>query len=338
MAKPATTKRAGDRPASQRAAAAPKKPRATADAGRDSHLSRRARAAAAEKLAKRAEKLREDGDFDKGAELLVEAQALDPDNADAAWWLGDHAHSAGDTRTALKQFRRYLRPQPGDPEALHMISALGGRRKPKRASDGYVRDHFDAFAEHFDDSLVRDLKYQAPRLLYDSVRKVRGGRKPRMDMLDLGCGTGLVGQRFQPMIRKLWGVDLSTEMARRARKRGTYETVAVSEVTKYLKQTRRSFDLVTAADVLIYIGDLAPLFGGVRRVLNPGGLFAVSTEKRKGGDFKLTASGRYAHSLKYLKRMGRESGLVLVSDTTARLRYELGEPVAGTIAVFVRPA
>jgi len=297
---------------------------------------RRARISAAERLAKNAEKFRKNGDFDKSAALLDEAQALDAENADAAWWLGDHWHSEGNTSEALKQFRRYLRLCPGDPEALHMISALGGRPKPRRASDGYVRDHFDAFAEDFDETLVRDLKYQVPKLLYESVRQVRGPRQPCMDMLDVGCGTGLVGVRFRPVIRKLWGVDLSTEMAKLARARGIYETVAVSEITTYLKKTRRTFDLVAAADVLIYFGDLAAMFRAVGRVLRPGGLFALSAEGQRTGDFRLTDSGRYAHSLGYLRRVGQSAGLSLVHHRPGRLRFELDKPVMGHIAVLAR--
>jgi predicted TPR repeat methyltransferase len=155
-----------------------------------------------------------------------------------------------------------------------------------------------------------------------------------MDMLDLGSGTGLVGARFQPITRKLWGVDLSTEMARRARALGIYETVAVSEINAYLKKTRRTFDLVTAADVLIYFGDLAAMFRGVGRVLRPGGLFAVSAEALRRGDFRLTSSGRYAHNLSYLRRVGREAGLSLVHHRSGRLRFELGKPVMGHVAVF----
>ena len=295
---------------------------------------KRAQISAAKKLTKKAEKYREEGEDEKSRELLEEAQVLDPHNDDAAWWLGDYWHTEGSIQKALKQFRQYLRLRPGDPEALHMISALGGRPKPKRASNGYVRDHFDAFAEHFDESLVDDLKYQVPKLLYKTAKKFIVNGNAYSSMLDLGVGTGLVGLTFKPSVKNIWGVDLSTEMARKARKRGVYKAVAVAEITKYLKKNKRKYDIVTAADVLIYFGDVSSIFKGVGNILNDEGIFVLSAESKKNGTYKLTKSGRYSHSLAYLEQEGINAGLKVLSHRVKRLRFELGKPVMGHIMLF----
>jgi predicted TPR repeat methyltransferase len=290
----------------------------------------------AEQLCKKAEKAREASDDDKNLKLLEKAIALDPECDDAVWWLGDYWHFNGKPKLALEYFQRYLELVPDDDEAIHMIASLGGRKAPKRASDGFVRDHFGVFAEHFDQTLVKDLKYQVPKLLYRAVRDVRGRSAPPMDILDLGCGTGLVGEKFSKVAGRLVGVDLAPEMAKAARKRDVYSAVAVSEVTKYLRKTNATFDLVTAADVLIYIGDLEPLFRGARRVLRSGGLFALSAESQKSGTFKLTKSGRYVHSLAYLMRMAHQAGFTESTCGYERLRFELGKPVMGHIVVYAK--
>ena len=268
--------------------------------------------------------------------LLERALALDPECDDAAWWLADYWHGKDNVAKALKYYRLYLKLVPGDPQALHMVASLGGRTMPRRASDGYLREHFDDFAPDFDRSLVRDLKYQVPKLLSDAVREVRGRGAPAMDVLDLGCGTGLVGVRFRRRARRLVGVDLSHKMAVRARKRGVYDAVAVAEITRYLRETKRRYDLITAADVLIYIGDVGPMFHAAVRVLRPGGLLAVSAEAQKRGGFRLTDTGRYAHTLTYLRGEAKRAGLAERLHWKERLRFELGKPAMGHILVFAR--
>ena len=313
--------------------AADRRPRAGAGAKKKRARSLKEQA---EKLCKKAKKAREDGDDDKNRDLLDKAIALDPESDDAVWWLGDYWHFNGKPKLALEYFRRYLELVPGDDEAIHMIASLGGRKAPKRASDGFVRDHFGVFAEHFDETLVKDLKYQVPKLLFRAVRDVRGRKAPAMDILDLGCGTGLVGERFSKVAERLVGVDLAPEMAKAARKRGVYTAVAVSEVTKYLRKANAKYDLVTAGDVLIYIGDLEPLFRGVRRVLRSGGLFALSAESQKRGTFKLSKSGRYVHSLAYLTKMAHKAGFAESARAYERLRFELGKPAMGHVVVYAK--
>ena len=86
--------------------------------------------------------------------------------------------------------------------------------------------------------------------------------------LDLGCGTGLAGVAFRDCVERLEGIDLSPGMVAEARAKGIYDALHVGEVVAHLKAaTDRQFDLILAADVLVYVGDLAPLFLEVARVL-----------------------------------------------------------------------
>lgn len=217
--------------------------------------------------------------------------------------------------------------QRAGPESVyaHYLAALEGRTGD-RAPDDWVVTTFDAFAPAFERQ-VRSLGYTVPEqlaaLLCDSG--ARAG-----DVLDLGCGTGLVGAALAPEPGLvLTGVDLSQRMLEQARARGVYHVLAQGEVHAWLRTIpAESFDTVVAADVLIYIGDLHPLFAEVARVLRPGGRFAFSTEECDGGTYKLLPTGRFAQSEAYV-RQAAGSRYSILASTPIVVRQEEGIPLAG---------
>ena len=186
--------------------------------------------------------------------------------------------------------------------------------------------------------LVDKLKYQAPQLLFNAVVKHIGDKEQKIDILDLGCGTGLSGASFSEHVNQMVGVDLSPKMLAKAEERGCYTDLVQADVCDAMKQCRQKFDLVLSADVFIYIGALEEVFTLTTKLLNPGGMFAFSIEKQRTGlDYRLRLTGRYAHSLDYIRRLAKAEGFEEVGYTSAVLRYERGTPVAGSIIVLRRP-
>jgi len=217
-----------------------------------------------------------------------------------------------------------------------MLAALGDRPSPGRASDGYVTAYFDRFAEDFDHQLVDELDYQVPQLLYDAVAPCINDAGLQLDILDLGCGTGLSGSLFKRHANRLDGVDLSPVMLERARDRGMYDALVACEISNHLMGLTHRYDVLVAGDVLAYFGRLSALFRGVARASREGALFAFSVETHHPTGYQLTPSGRYAHSLRYISRLAGAAGLREVSVCREQLRYEYGEPVMGDIWVFER--
>ena len=93
---------------------------------------------------------------------------------------------------------------------------------------------------------------------------------------DLGCGTGLMGPLLRPHVSgRLEGVDLSQGMVDKARAKGCYDHLAVEELVAYLDGSAGQegvqcggsggYDLLVAADVFVYIGDLGPVFASGAR-------------------------------------------------------------------------
>jgi predicted TPR repeat methyltransferase len=231
---------------------------------------------------------------------------------------------------ALGAYRRVLAVDPSREDVQHMIAALSGAppgAAPSRAADAYVAEEFDGFAARYDEVLVGWLEYRGPEILHRAVSAVLGTHPPPQDIVDLGCGTGLAARVFRPMARRLEGVDLSARMIDRARARALYDSLAVDEIGRFLAGKPGAYTLAIAADVLIYFGDLAPVFAAVAGALRPRGLFAFTVEAESGPDYRLTASGRYAHDDGYVRRAAEAAGFEVVRATDETVRKEKLRPV-----------
>lgn len=216
----------------------------------------------------------------------------------------------------------------------HILAAWIGWRSP-RAPRAYVRDLFDEYAGRYDRHLLHDLGYAAPNLVRVAVGERLAGRKAAV--ADLGCGTGLCGPLFRPVAAQLVGVDLSPRMLAQARRRGIYDELVEGDLVVFLEGRPAGFDLLIAADVLVYIGDLGPLLRAAAAALRPGGLAALTVEAADtDGDYVLRRTGRYAHGGGYLAATAAEAGLAVLSSQRAVVRREGGEPVWGIVALLAR--
>ncbi|WP_454760674.1 methyltransferase domain-containing protein [Caulobacter segnis] len=199
-----------------------------------------------------------------------------------------------------------------------------------KAPPSYVEALFDGFAERFDHQLVDMLGYEAPALLADMV----ASHRQQFDrILDLGCGTGLAGPHLKRFGGRLTGVDLSSGMLAKAAERGGYYALVQDEAVAFLESNSGAFDLIVSADVLIYFGDLAPLFAAAAAALPSGGLMAFSTELGQDG-WTLLPSARYAHGDAYVRASA--SGFRIVERLETPLRREGADVTVGCLYLLER--
>lgn len=251
-----------------------------------------------------------------------------PQDAGAWLKLGTLLAKAGRNASALEAFHRCLSIAPERDEVRHLIAALGGGVAPARASDAYVANVFDGMAERFDDTLVTFLDYRAPVILADLAQRRLGDRR-MLDIVDLGCGTGLMAPHLRPRARQLVGIDLSGEMLRRAALRGGYDALHQAEIGAWLGAHPAAFDLAVAADVLCYFGELDAVLAAVAGALKPGGLVLFTVERKSGEGWSLAASGRYAHAESYIRRAAQGAGFGIRDLDAVALRTENGAAVEG---------
>jgi predicted TPR repeat methyltransferase len=237
----------------------------------------------------------------------------------------------GDQEGARRALEAAVALRPEDPEPRHLLAAATGAPL-ERASDAFVREHFDRFAATFDDQLEA-IGYRPERLLERLAARL-GEPRGELAVLDAGCGTGLCGPLLRPYARRLVGVDLSGGMLERAAGRGVYDELAEAELLAFLGGTDERFDVVVAADVLIYFGDLAEPFTLVAGALAPGGAFAFTAERgENGGGAALHATGRWAHTAADVRAAAEAARLRLLVLDEEELRREFELPVHGLFGV-----
>jgi predicted TPR repeat methyltransferase len=224
-----------------------------------------------------------------------------------------------------------------DPERYgedHLRAAASGDKTDTAPRD-YVIGLFDQYSERYEEHLVGGLQYRAPWLIRQALlRSIPGGRR-FANALDLGCGTGLGGAVIRDLADRLTGIDLSLKMAEKASEKNVYDFIRIGDLCDFLNETKEQFDLIVSADVLVYIGNLQPLFAGIRRCIAHGALVAFSTERAEGDtDYMLNPTGRYAHTPEYISSLAAGHGLQVRSMEPAAIRNESGQPVSGTITVL----
>lgn len=287
-----------------------------------------------------AEALAEAGDAAAAADLYAQALEIAPHWV-AAWFaLGRARADAGDRDGAAAAFARAAELDPEDRlgAALHAARLAG--ESPAAPPAGYVRALFDGYAEDFDAALVDRLGYRAPAAIAAALEAVAPGRRYAA-ALDLGCGTGLMAEAVRDRVDRIDGVDLSERMVARARAKGLYAGLAVGDVVEALAaRAPGALDLVLAADVFCYLGDLHPVLAAAARAMAPGGLlaFTVEWDEAAGGDpgYRLRDSLRYGHGRDHVVAGAAAAGLVPVTLETVDLRRDRGETIRGLLAVLAR--
>jgi predicted TPR repeat methyltransferase len=284
-----------------------------------------------------------------------DAASLNPGIAVVAMMLGEALLRAGALPAAIAELQRALRLDPqleqarfltacawleageaekaleifDDLESSPQIETLVARahaiKQTPRSDAGYVRHLFDQFSADYDARMIGQLAYAAPQILHDLADMVMPGRE-QLAILDLGCGTGLAGALFKPKAARLDGIDLSPAMIEKARARGIYDSLWVGDIET---ADLGKYDLVLAADTLVYLGDLAPLFHTIAVRLSPDGYFLFTTEAKEEGGFELGPKRRWRHSETYLREQARAAGLSVAGLVTASPRTEANQPVPG---------
>lgn len=264
------------------------------------------------------------------------ALALDPTLAEAWSQRGAILKDRGQRDEAAACFRQALAlGADAELNRYFLASVAADEVAPATAPTPYVRQLFDGYAGEFDQHLVEGLQYQAPTVLVQQLPAPPHGRWTHA--LDLGCGTGLCARALQSRATRIDGIDLSPGMLAQARATGLYTRLDEAEVAAWLMHSPERHDLVISADVFIYIGDLAPVFAGVARVLQPGGVFAFSAEQADDShDWQLRPSSRYAQSRRHLQALAAAQGFQVLSVHEAPLREDQRQPVAGLYVVLQR--
>lgn len=235
------------------------------------------------------------------------------------------------TAAAQEDAARLLALEP-DNEVYRFFSEVAQGRTPKTQPPAISQGIFDDIAARFDQHLVRTLRYQLPKQVADKLLQMRPDRK--FNVLDLGCGTGLLGACLGRLQGALVGVDVSLKMLEQAAQHKLYDKFHTVSVHDALDATPEAlYEVIAALDVFIYAGDVTKAIPDAHRILVPGGTFVASfeTATEAGPDLVLLSSGRYAHKRSDVERICLEAGFESISVEETVLRLENNEPIQGFV-------
>lgn len=295
----------------------------------------------ADRRADYARMLAESGDHAAAAELIEQALELTPQWA-AGWFrLGEYSEKAGAAEKAVEAYEKVAElDDEGIFAAPLKLAVLGAAETPEQPPSRYVEGLFDDYADRFETSLVKKLEYSVPEKLAALIETVRpeGGRF--RCIVDIGCGTGLLGVEIHDWTERLEGFDISTNMLAKAEEKGIYHHLAQADLSldedasglfaEGLAKSRA--DIVAAADVMMYLGSLEAVMPLVRALLADQGLFAFSVEDAGGEEgFVLQPSLRCAHSEAYIRTLLASFGMEVLQTRKATIRKDAGKPLSGIL-------
>ncbi|MCA9139206.1 MAG: tetratricopeptide repeat protein [Planctomycetales bacterium] len=279
--------------------------------------------------------------YRRAADSFTRCLELDSQNQSARRRLVSAYRALGDQDMVVGTLRQWHDHEPDNAIVAHLLAAHQSQSQPTtaqptRASDAYVRELFDEFAEKFEDQLTA-LQYASPRIIAEMLADLGLEKSKDRCILDAGCGTGLMSQHLLPYASRLVGVDLSDGMLQRAAGRG-YDKLVCGDLVRYLAEQPESFDLIVSADTLNYFGDLEPVFAAARLCLRDNDSSLIFTLEKHDDDldpidteigYRLNLSGRYSHDAEYVRRTLQQAGFSDIHVENGLLRREADKEVVG---------
>jgi predicted TPR repeat methyltransferase/protein involved in temperature-dependent protein secretion len=276
------------------------------------------------------------GQINQAIEYYLRALNEDANQFEVHNNLGVAYLAVKDRQKALQHFQEALRIQPNNEAMQHLKNVLSLDKHITFSPPEYIQHLFDSYADHYDAHMKQTLKYQVPQSMYQLINQQKEFKNRLLDILDLGCGTGLCGELFKPLAHSLMGVDLSANMLAVANQKHIYNQLIQADNLAFLKQQRAAFDLIIAGDVLVYVGDLHELLIAVFEALREEGYFVFNVEKGETETFEMTVSGRFAHGKNYIEEVIKRIGFKKVASQSIHLRWQEDKAVEGYLYLLQR--
>ena len=271
------------------------------------------------------------GNFDDAEHHLQYAIQLNPHHSEAFFNLGFLHYLKKSYDLASNYFEKTIQIDPNHHNATYLLSAITGKASPDQSPKPYVTNLFDHYADKFDDHLVNSLGYDVPNKMYSLFEELAQPAQTE-NLLDLGCGTGISGQNFHSLYSHLSGIDLSENMLAKAKEKNIYDALHNVDITDYLDIVSLRFDLVIAADVFVYIGNINKIVKSIYTRQNKNGYFIFSVEKSLSHQtFHLRETGRYSHNTAYIESLLKENSYNIITAVNTIIRKENGNNVEGMI-------
>lgn len=145
-----------------------------------------------------------------------------------------------------------------------------------------MTERFDQAAESWDKG---DMRQNIASAVFKTIVS-RIALLNNMNILDFGCGTGLLSFKIAPMVRSVTGVDLSEKMLQQlaSKNSGSVQVTGICQdiMTDALDQTYHG---IVSSMAMHHVADTAKLFETFYRHLRRDGFVAVADLEAEDGTF-----------------------------------------------------
>jgi predicted TPR repeat methyltransferase len=251
----------------------------------------------------------------------------------------------GIAEAARIQFNLSLKDDPEDRQGARVsLAALGFEPMPERASSVLLDQFYDLRAAWWNREDVVMRPYRAAT----SLVEVFGRLVPepeKLDILDAGCGAGLIWVLIRRQARALDGVDRSAGMLALAREKNIYRELHHGDLVQFMAERPERYDVITSGAVLLHFGDLKPVFVAAATTLRDGGLFlftlfhnAADENAAAVGSFESgqAQTGSFVHGRDYLARIAASTGFQVEMMEREVFDQHAGTPRMGLVVALRR--
>lgn len=222
--------------------------------------------------------------------------------------------------TSREYLRQALAINPQDKVSSYMLHALDGKPYAKTTPE-YAHNLFNNYALYYDQHMQGALHYSLPQHIARVLHRI--DLPPNtMHTLELGCGTGLTGIVLREQSKHLTGIDIAAKMLAQAKEKHIYDELMESDLQQFFTNTPKQYDLIVAADVLPYFGELDTLFHMVAHHLASQGYFLFTIEISTKESWFLQTSARFSHHPNYIKKIVEENQLQLITEEKVPARRQ----------------
>ena len=274
--------------------------------------------------------------FQEAIDNYRKAAGLSPGFKAAYEGLGICYAELGERDQAITSFNRYLELDPSDNSEVKLrLAQLNAAEIPKRYPAAVMLATYEKKAKNWDADIQRPGKeFLGPKHVREMLEQLKLPQARQLDVLDIGCGTGVCGEYLRGYAKHLEGVDLSPQMLAQAQKKKYYDRLECADAISYMQGNHRNFDLIIASGVLILFGDLLPVFQAAAQLLKPAGVFVFTLYRSESDPVIVRHNLHFAHSEPYVREKAEAANLQMVSLEQKVHEYDLDEPQPGWIVAL----
>jgi len=257
---------------------------------------------------------------------------LKPDHALATQEMGNFYLQHKEVEKAIACFEKYLELVDEDTCGVQLkLSYLNAGELPERQPEQLVRQTYEKKARTWDQDVARvDMAFLGPQHIEQAICELELNSF-QLDVLDIGCGTGLCAPFLKKIAKQLHGVDLSSHMLAQARKKNLYDALHCQDIVEYLETTDTTYDLIVGSGVMIFFGDLQNVVKQIATRMNPDGYFIFTLYRSHQQDVEIRDNLHFAHSENYIREISQASGFNILDIKSVTHEYEHDQPQAGFV-------